>query len=84
MIVVRGLLARIAATVVQRASVATNSDSTQLLSDSFVISAPRRGTTAPVPGSAPDHGLRPNPAPADRVIGAVLRRVSLQIITMPI
>ncbi len=39
MIVVRGLLALIAATVVTRASVATNSDN-------FVISGPRRGTTA--------------------------------------
>jgi hypothetical protein len=46
MIVVIGLLALIAATVVTRASVAANSDSTNPLSDNFVISRPRRGTTA--------------------------------------
>jgi hypothetical protein len=43
MIVVIGLLALIAATVVTRASVVTNSDSIQPLSDNFVISALRHG-----------------------------------------
>jgi hypothetical protein len=76
MIVVTGLLALIAATavttVVTRAIVAPNRDSTHSLSDNLVISGLRCRISAqhrnpfspslPASATAPDHGLRPGPA----------------------
>jgi len=78
MIIVIGLLALIAATVVTRASVATDSDSTHSLSDNLMISGPRCRISAqrrypfsprsPASVTASDDGLRPGPAPP-RVTG---------------
>lgn len=71
MIVVIGLLALIAATIVTRASVAANSDSTHPLGDNLMISGPRcrisaqrRNPFSPSHPAAtvPDHGPWPSPA----------------------
>jgi hypothetical protein len=77
MIVVIGLLALIAATavttVVTRANVTPSRDSTHPLSGNLVISGLRGRISAqrrnpfspslPASATAPDHGLRPGPAP---------------------